>query len=156
MVGRYAQIDGAWWDAPDRPQVKLTIGADGGLIAPPGFNPYADAPPGAAALDCPNVDSSQEATCRIAAIPYQRSWKLFGVKQQHAVAELYADSAGGGTYATQAFAIIKEGDVGDDAPLLEALPGDGNVWTIEVSKLFAGRIKSEAERLRPVNPYSSN
>lgn len=154
--GRYVQIDGAWWDAPDLPQVRLTIGPDGGLIAPSGFNPYADAPPGAAALDCPNVVSSQEATCMVAAVPYQRSWKLFGVKQQHAFAELYADSAGGGAYATQAFAIVKEGDVVDDAPVLDARPGDGNIWKIEVSKEFVERIKAEAERVRPVAPNSSN
>lgn len=156
--GRYVQIDGAWWDAPDRPQVTLNIGPDGSLIAPQEINPYGtdEVPPyrQASALDCPNAISRHEATCTVAAVPYQRGWKILGVKQSHGTAAMYAGSAGGGTIATQRFAIVNERDEGEDAPVLEARSGDGNVWTIEVSKAFAERIKSVAEQMAPPeSPY---
>ncbi len=40
-------------------------------------------------------------------------------------------------------------------PVLDARPGDGNVWTIDVSKAFIERIKSEAKRLAVPTPYAS-
>lgn len=168
--GRAAEIGGAWWNARSLPQVALPIGADGGFAlpqsgghsatsgyAPPG--PYAQAsaptpppgPYGAVAL-WPDLVSSHEARFAVAAVNYSRSWKVFGPEQRHGPPGAF-DPYGVAT-VSQVFAMVEEPEQGD-APVLEAHPGKDNVWTIEVSKEFFERIKSEAKRLATPSPYAS-
>ncbi|HEX5445783.1 MAG TPA: carboxypeptidase-like regulatory domain-containing protein [Pirellulales bacterium] len=158
--GRWIEIDGAWWSAPSPPQVALPIGETGEFSMPQtpgGYEPYGDYPsapvpsPGpyaGAVASWPNLVSPHEAKCAVAAVGYVRAWKLFGPA-------VVQNSPYAAAVSSQSFAMVEEPQQGDEAPVLQAHPGQDNVWTIEVSKEFVEQINAEAKRLATPSPYAS-
>ncbi|HEX7447127.1 MAG TPA: hypothetical protein VF306_06255, partial [Pirellulales bacterium] len=163
---RATEIAGARWDKPILPQVTLPIGADGEFSIPQhavpnpyNFNPSeamaptpSPGPYAGAVASWPNLLSPHEAKCAVAAVHYSRSWKVFGPEQRNGPPGAF-DPYGMAT-VKQVFAMVEEPNQGD-VPVLEAHPGKDNVWTIEVSKEFVERVKSEAKRLATPSPYTS-